>query len=85
MTWTILAVTAVAAIVWIAWPQAAATWLPSTVQPIVLPMLATVVAAALLARYFDWRGNLRRRIAAERRHPAAGPTDRDRERVARAA
>jgi hypothetical protein len=81
MRWIILAVMAGAAIVWIAGPQAAATWLPSTVQP----MLATVVAAALLARYFNWRGNLRRRIAAERRHPAAGPTGRDREPVRRAA
>ena len=54
-------------------------------QGLALPMLAAVTAATLLARYFDWRENLRRRIAAERRHPAARPIDRDRERVDRAA
>jgi hypothetical protein len=80
-----LAVTAAATIVLIAWANGAAAWLPADVQPLVLPMLATLIAATLLARYFDWRGNVRRRIAAERRHPAPGPSHRERESLDRAA
>lgn len=81
----ILAVTTAAAIAWIAWPDGAAAWMPAGVQPLALPVLATIIAAALLARYFDWRGNLRRRIVAERRRPAPGPVDRERDSLDRAA
>ena len=60
-------VAAAAAIAWITWSEGAAALLPGDLRALVLLMLATVGAAALLARYFDWRGNLRRRVAAERR------------------
>ena len=81
----ILGLITVAVIAWMAWPGGVAAWMHPDVRLLVLPVLATIVAAMLLARYFDWRGNLRRRIAAEWWHPARGATDRDRERFDQAA
>ena len=63
----ILAVVLALASLWLVLGSAlAAVWLTDEVRVIGLVLLPTVVVAALLVVYFDWRARLQHRVLADR-------------------